>query len=139
MAATIEDDASLDNFEDDEASGDTIVVPDFMPDARHIMQRLPRSADVDAVPTEVCAFRETLGTSLLVVEKVRCLLVQEGVLPHKGLPKHLLWALHFLKVYPLQGPGCAAVGGRRIGRGDQTKDPPKVGMGLHRGHCSGHR
>ncbi len=23
-----------------------------------------------------------------------------------GCPKHLLWALHFLKVYPKQGPGC---------------------------------
>ena len=113
MAATIEDDASLNDFGDDEASGDTIVVPDFMPDARHIMRRFPRSADVDAAPTEVRAFRETFGTSLLVVQKVWCLLVQEGVLPHKGLPKHLLWALHFLKVYPLQGPGCATVGESR--------------------------
>jgi len=28
-----------------------------------------------------------------------------------GLPKHLLWALHFMKAYPLQAQGCAAVGG----------------------------
>ena len=125
MATTIEDDASLDNFEDDEALedtiiipdfmpdarlGDTIVVPNFMPDTRHIMRWFPCSADVDAAPTEVRAFRETFDTSRLVVQKVWSLLVQEGVLPHKGLPKHLLWALHFLKVYPLQGPGCAAVG-----------------------------
>ncbi len=110
MAATIEGDASLDDFGDDEASGDTIVIPNFMPDARQIMRRFPRRADVDAAPTEYCAFCETFGTSLLVVEKVWCLLVQESVLPHKGLPKHLLWAIHFLKVYPLQGPGCATVG-----------------------------
>ncbi len=95
----IEDDASLDNFEDDKASGDTIVVPDFMPDVRQIMRRFPSSSDVDAAPTEVHAFRETFGTSLLVMQKVWCLLVQEGILPHKDLPKHLLWALHFLKVY----------------------------------------
>ncbi len=28
-------------------------------------------------------------------------------------PKHLLWTLYFLKVYPREGPGCAAVGGSR--------------------------
>ena len=109
MAATIEDNASLNDFEDDEASGDTIIVPDFMPDVPQIMWRFPCSANVDAAPTKVRAFRETFGTSLLIVQKVWCLLVQEGVLPHKGLPKHLLWALHFLKVYPLQGAGCGAV------------------------------
>ena len=27
-----------------------------------------------------------------------------------GRPKHLLWALHFMKVYPKQSPGCLAVG-----------------------------
>jgi hypothetical protein len=70
MAATIEDDASLDDFGVDKASGDTIVVPDFMPDARKIMRRFPRRADVEVAPTEVRAFRETFGTSLLVVQKV---------------------------------------------------------------------
>ena len=110
MAATIEDDASLDDFGDDKASGDTIVVPDFMPDARDIMRKFPRDPEAAAAPTEVRAFRETFGTSLLIVETVWCLLVQECVLPDKGQPKHLLWALHFMKVYPLQAPGCAAVG-----------------------------
>ncbi len=38
------------------------------------------------------------------------MLLEEDVLPEGGPPKHLLWALHFLKVYPLQAPGCAAVG-----------------------------
>ncbi len=27
-----------------------------------------------------------------------------------GRPKHLLWALHFIKVYPKQSPGCSTVG-----------------------------
>ncbi len=27
-----------------------------------------------------------------------------------GCLKHLIWALHFMKVYPNQTPGCAAVG-----------------------------
>ena len=39
------------------------------------------------------------------------MLWEEDVVPEGGRPKHLLWALHFLKVYPLQAPGCAAVGG----------------------------
>jgi hypothetical protein len=78
MATTIEDDASLDDFKDDEASVDTIVIPDFMPDDRHIIQRFPRSANVDAVPTKVRTFRKAFSTSLLVVLKVWCLLVQEA-------------------------------------------------------------
>jgi len=111
MATTIEDDAaSLDDNEEDDASGVTIDIPDFMPDARDIMRKFPRDPEAAAAPTEVRAFRETFGTSLLIVETVWCLLVQEGVLPDKGQPKHLLWALHFMKVYPLQAPGCAAVG-----------------------------
>jgi hypothetical protein len=28
----------------------------------------------------------------------------------KCKPKHLLWALYFLKVYPREGPECSAVG-----------------------------
>ena len=111
MASTIEvDAASLDDYEEEDASGVTIVIPDFMPDARDIMRKFPRDPEAAAAPTEVRAFRETFGTSLLIVETVWCLLVQEGVLPDKGQPKHLLWALHFMKVYPLQAPGCAAVG-----------------------------
>ena len=59
-----------------------------MPAARDIMRRFPRRPEAAGAATEVRAFRETFGTSLLVVQKVWCLLVQEGVLPHKGLPKH---------------------------------------------------
>jgi hypothetical protein len=34
-----------------------------------------------------------------------------NLLPEKSKPKHLLWTLYFLKVYPREGPGCSAVGG----------------------------
>ena len=38
--------------------------------------------------------------------------MKEGnLLPEKSRPKHLLWSLYFLKVYPREGPGCSAVGG----------------------------
>ena len=82
--------------------------PNFMPDARDIMNKSPRPNA--AASTEIRAFRETFGTSLLIVSKVWSMLWEEDILPEGGHPKHLLWALHFLKVYPLQAPGCAAVG-----------------------------
>ena len=82
--------------------------PNFMPDARDIMNKFPRPDA--AASTEICAFRETFGTSLLIVSKVWSMLWEKDVLPEGGRPKHLLWALHFLKVYPLQAPRCAAVG-----------------------------
>ena len=82
---------------------------DFMPDARDIMNKSPRPDA--AASTEIRAFRETFGTSLPIVSMVWSMLWEEDVVPEGGRPKHLLWALHFLKVYPLQAPGCAAVGG----------------------------
>jgi hypothetical protein len=47
---------------------------------------------------------------VLAVEKVWKLLERDSLLPEGGRPKHLLWALHFMKVYPKQSPGCSAVG-----------------------------
>jgi hypothetical protein len=38
------------------------------------------------------------------------LLERDSLLPEGGRPKHLLWALHFMKVYPKQSPGCLAIG-----------------------------
>jgi hypothetical protein len=97
----------VDDDDDDNDDGDAR--PDFMPDARDIMNKFPRRPDA-AASTEIRAFRETFGTSLLVVNKVWSMLLEEDVLPEGGRPKYLLWALHFLRVYSLQAPGCAAVG-----------------------------
>jgi hypothetical protein len=33
------------------------------------------------------------------------MLGQKGLRPDKSKPKHLLWTLYFLKVYPKQSPG----------------------------------
>jgi len=38
------------------------------------------------------------------------LIKRDSLLPEGGRPKHLLWALHFMKVYPKQSPGCSTVG-----------------------------
>ena len=80
-----------------------------MPDAQDIMNKFPRHPNAAAL-TEIRAFRETFGTSFLVVSKVWSMLLEEDFLPEGGRPKDFLWALHFLKVYPLQALGCAAVG-----------------------------
>jgi hypothetical protein len=83
-------------------------VPDFEELARDIQNRA--SHRVGAATTETRHFREFFGTSVLVVEKVWELLERDSLLPEGGHPKHLLWALHFMKVYPKQSPGCSAVG-----------------------------
>jgi hypothetical protein len=48
-----------------------------------------------------------------MVRMVWDMLVEGGLLPKNGEPKHLLWTLYFLKCYPKEGPGCAAIGGSR--------------------------
>jgi hypothetical protein len=60
--------------------------------------------------TEKRHFHEFFGTSVLVVKKTWELLERDSLLPEGCHPKHLLWALHFMKVYPKHSPGCSAVG-----------------------------
>jgi hypothetical protein len=48
--------------------------------------------------------------SMRVVETQCVLLKRVSLLPKKSDPKHLLWALYFLKVYPKQSLCCWAVG-----------------------------
>jgi hypothetical protein len=83
-------------------------MPDFEASAREIQNRA--SHRVGAATTETRHFREFFGTSVLVVEKTWELLERASLLPEGGCPKHLLWAFHFMKVYPKQSPGCSAVG-----------------------------
>ena len=96
----MEDGSNLDvDDEDDNDEFNSHARPDFMPDARDIMNKFPRP-DAAAL-TKIRAFCETFGTSLLIVSKSWSMLWEEDLLPEGGRPKHLLWALHFLKVYPL--------------------------------------
>jgi hypothetical protein len=112
MAPTIEDitedDISLDNIEGRDDSDNTYIVPNFMPVAWYIMNWF--SCPNTGPSTKTCAACKTFGTSLHLVENLWFLLDQEDIQPVSGRPKHLLWALHFMKVYPKQAPGCAAVG-----------------------------
>jgi hypothetical protein len=84
-------------------------MPDFEALAWDIQSRA--SCRVGAATTEETRhFREFFGTSVLIVEKTWELLKRDSLLPEGGRPKHLLWALYFMKVYPKQSPGCSAVG-----------------------------
>ena len=68
------------------------------------------SCHVGMVTMERWHFREIFGTNILVVKKNWELLERDSLLSEGGRPKHLLWALDFMKVYPKQSPGCLAVG-----------------------------
>ncbi len=83
-------------------------MPDFEALARDIQNRVP--CRVGVTTAEARHFWEFFGTSMFIVKKVWELLDRDSLLPEGGLPKHLLWALHFMKVYPKQSPGCSAVG-----------------------------
>ncbi len=96
-----------------EASNDDISkdklghMPDFEALARDIQNRALRR--VGMAMAEARHFGEFFGTSVLIVKKTWELLKRDSLLPEGGRPKHLLWALHFMKAYPKQSPGCSAV------------------------------
>jgi hypothetical protein len=103
-----EDDVSLDDIEGGDDSDVSYIVPNLVPAIRDIMNWFP--CPNAALLTKTCAFRETFGMSLHLVEKLWFLLNQEELQPVSGCPEHLLWVLHFMKVYPKQALGCVAVG-----------------------------
>lgn len=96
----------VDVNDDDDFDVDNV---DWDSAARDIQNRVSRV--VGTAGREARHFREFFGASVGAVEAVWDRLVHHGLLPEKGRPKHLLWALYFLKVYPKQGPGCSVVGG----------------------------
>ena len=71
------------------------------------------------------------GTSVLVVKKVWELLERDSLLPEDGRPKHLLWALHFMKEYPKQSPGCSAAG-TSAGAVSPKTNRKWAGLGVYR-------
>ena len=102
-------DASNDNFIKDDDLGHILTpLPDFQALARGIQNRGARRIGTDLMDAR--HFREFFGTNVVVVEKVWELLERVSLLPDGCDPSHLLWALHFMKVYPKQSTGCLAVG-----------------------------
>jgi hypothetical protein len=58
-------------------------------------------------------FRSFFSARQEIVKMVWDMLGEGGLHPKKSKPKHLLWALYFMNVYPSEGPGCSAVGGSK--------------------------
>ncbi len=100
----IKDDAS--NNEDEERDAGV-----FFWAAWEIMNRLNKKIGTAAMEDQ--QFRSFFGARNEIVLKLWDMLGEGGLHPKNSKPKHLLWALYFLKVYPREGPGCSAVGGSK--------------------------
>jgi len=99
-----------DDDDDDDEEGETLDDA-FHCATRDIMNWVSRKVGLAA--REDHRFHEHFGAPFAIVRMVWDMLVEGGLLPEKGKPKHLLWMLYFLKCYPKESPGCAAVGGSR--------------------------
>jgi hypothetical protein len=111
---TVVDDDTSDNDDDDDTSDDDDNGGDdavFFRATRDIMNRVEQK--VGTAAREDRRFCKHFGAPFTIVRMVWDMLVEGGLLPKNGEPKHLLWMLYFLKCYPKEGPGCAAVGGLR--------------------------
>ena len=83
----------------------------FLRDARDIQNRTSRCVGTAAM--EDRRLRSLFGARIKIVLKIWSMLLEDGLRPKKSKPKHLLWTLYFLKVYPREAPGCSAVGGSK--------------------------
>jgi hypothetical protein len=83
--------------------GEEDEMPEFGLIAREIQNRANHC--FVTISMEAQLFCEFFGMSKRVIEILWELLVRDSLLPEDGLPKHLLWALFFLRVYPKQGLG----------------------------------
>ena len=110
VASSDDSDDGSDDDDDDEDDGDAEEAV-FLRDARDIQNRTSRSVGTAAM--EDRRFRGLFGARIEIVLKVWLMLGEGGLRPKKSKPKHLLWTLYFLKVYPREAPGCSAVGGSK--------------------------
>ncbi len=104
----VDDDTSDDDNKTSKDNNETVDTMFFCA-ARDIMNRVRPKVGMAA--REDRCFREHFGVPFAIVRMVWDMLEEGGLLPKKGEPKHLLWALYFLKCYPKEGPGCTVVGG----------------------------
>ena len=100
-----------DDDDDDDGGGDYVsaLEKEFFRAARDIQNRTSRI--VGTAQMEDRRFRELFGARMEIVVHIWVMMEEDDLLPPKSKPKHLLWMLYFLKVYPRQAPGCSAVGG----------------------------
>jgi hypothetical protein len=99
----LEDDSEDKTSDDDKGTEDAL-----FHSARDIQNRTSRRVGMAGM--EDRHFCEFFGANISIVSMVWDMLTANGLRPKKSRPKHLLWALYFLKVYPKQSPGCSVVG-----------------------------
>jgi hypothetical protein len=95
--------------DDDDNNVNNDVDEDIFFAAWDIQNRMSRNAGTAAM--EHRRFRELFGASIDIVLQVWHMMDDGGFLPEKTKPKHLLWTLYFMKVYPQEAPTCSTVGG----------------------------
>ncbi len=91
----LEDDSKDETSDDNKGTEDALFLA-----ARDIQNRM--SHRVGMAGMEDRHFCEFFGTNISIVSMVCDMLMANGLRPEKSRPKHLLWALYFLKVYPKQ-------------------------------------
>jgi len=101
-------DDSADNGSDNDEDTEEAV---FLRDARDIQNRTSRCVGTAAM--EDRRLRSLFGARIKIVLKIWSMLLEDGLRPKKSKPKHLLWTLYFLKVYPREAPGCSTGGGSK--------------------------
>jgi len=79
----------------------------FIRIARKIWGRDP--SKVRAWAVEDRRFREFFGCSAVVVRSLWRRLAMTSQVPYGGEPKHLLWTLLFMKVYPKENVMCTLI------------------------------
>ena len=111
------DDVDTSDDDDDDDDGHeghdyvSALEEEFFIAARDIQNRTSRI--VGTAQMEDRRFRELFGARMEIVVHIWVMMEDDDLLPPKSKPKHLLWTLYFLKCYPKESPGCAAVGGSR--------------------------
>jgi hypothetical protein len=95
VSSNNKDDAS--NEEDDVDKADNNLETVFFHDTRDIQNRASRV--IGTAVMEDRHFRELFGACMEIVLHVWYMMEEDGLLPDKSKPKHLLWTLYFLKVY----------------------------------------
>jgi hypothetical protein len=119
------------NNEEDDADDDDNLESVFFCDARDIQNRMSRV--VGTASMEDRRFRELFWSPMEIVLHVWYMMEEDGLLPDKSKPKHLLWTLYFLKVY-ISTRGPRMLRSRRRGRCRRPQNTAKMGVALHRVH-----
>ena len=68
-------------------------------------------SSIGAIGPEDRRFREFFGCGALIALVLWNLLEEHNAVPEGGAIMHMLWALHFMKVYPKQDAGSVTAGG----------------------------